>query len=58
MSFGFISLSGAVIVVLMLIPNIIYAIRCRGETNACTNRFMMFRRDRTQREEKGSCCCS
>lgn len=40
MEFGWINVFGAVIVVLMLVPNIIYAIRNKGEKNLCTNRFM------------------
>ena len=40
MEFGWINLFGAIIVVLMLIPNIIYALRSRGEQNRCTNRPM------------------
>ena len=40
MEFGWINVFGAVIVVLMLIPNIVYAIKNKGEKNLCTNRFM------------------
>ena len=40
MEFGWINVFGAVIVILMLIPNIIYAIRNRDEKNKCTNRLM------------------
>ena len=40
MEFGWINVFGAVIVVLMLIPNIVYAIQNKGEKNLCTNRFM------------------
>ena len=40
MEFGWINIFGAVIVILMLIPNIVYAIKNRGEKNLCTNRFM------------------
>ena len=40
MKFGWINLFGAVIVVLMLVPNIVYAIKNKGEQNRCTNRFM------------------
>ena len=40
MEFGWISVFGAVIVILMMIPNIIYAIRNKDEKNQCTNRFM------------------
>lgn len=40
MQFGWINVFGAVIVVLMLIPNIVYAIKNRDEKNLCTNRVM------------------
>ena len=40
MEFGWINVFGAIIVVLMLIPNIIYALKNKGEKNRCTNRFM------------------
>lgn len=40
MKFGWINGFGAAIVVLMLIPNILYARRNKGETNRCTNRLM------------------
>ena len=40
MEFGWINVFGAVIVVLMLIPNIVYAIKNKGEKNLCANRFM------------------
>ena len=40
MKFGWINLFGAGIVVLMLIPNIVYAIQNKGEQNRCTNRAM------------------
>ena len=40
MEFGWINVFGAVIVVLMLIPNIVYALKNKGEKNLCTNRFM------------------
>ena len=40
MKFGWINVFGAVIVVLMLIPNIVYATRYRDEKNLCTNRVM------------------
>ena len=40
MEFGWINLFGMVIVILMLIPNIIYAVRNKHEKNFCTNRFM------------------
>ena len=40
MKFGWINLSGAVIVILMIIPNIIYALRNKNKKNICTNRIM------------------
>lgn len=40
MEFGWINVFGAVIVVLMLIPNIIYALKNKDEKNNCTNQFM------------------
>ena len=40
MEFGWINIFGAVIVILMLIPNIVYAIKNKGEKNLCTNQFM------------------
>ena len=40
MKFGWINAFGAVIVVLMLIPNIVYAIKNKGNKNLCTNKFM------------------
>ena len=40
MEFGWINVFGAVIVVLMLIPNIVYALKNKGEKNLCANRFM------------------
>jgi len=40
MEFGWINVFGAIIVILMLIPNIVYAIKNRSEKNLCTNRFM------------------
>lgn len=40
MKFGWINVFGAVIVVLMLIPNIIYAIKNKEEQNRCPNRVM------------------
>ena len=40
MEFGWINLFGAGIVILMMVPNIVYAIRNRDEKNLCTNRFM------------------
>ena len=40
MKFGWINVFGAVIVALLLVPNIIYAIRNKDEKNLCTNRLM------------------
>ena len=40
MSFGWINVFGAIIVVLMLVPNVVYALKNRGEENRCTNRWM------------------
>ena len=40
MKFGWINVFGAVIVILMLIPNIIYALKNKDEKNHCTNQFM------------------
>lgn len=40
MEFGWVNLAGACIVILMLIPNIVYALRNKDEKNLCTNRFM------------------
>ena len=40
MKFGWINVFGAVVVVLMLIPNIVYAIKNKDEKNLCTNRLM------------------
>ena len=40
MKFGWISVFGAIIAVLMLIPNIAYAITNKNEKNRCENRFM------------------
>ncbi|MBQ5951606.1 MAG: hypothetical protein IJL66_05650 [Lachnospiraceae bacterium] len=40
MEFGTISFFGAVIVVLMLIPNVVYAVKNKGSQNLCTNRVM------------------
>ena len=40
MKFGWINIFGAIIVILMLIPNIVYAVKNRNEKNLCTNRFM------------------
>ncbi len=41
MEFGWINVWGAVIVVLMLIPNIVYAIKFKGENSRCHNRFLI-----------------
>ena len=40
MDFGWINIFGAIIVVLMLIPNIVYAIKNKGESNLFTNKLM------------------
>ena len=40
MKFGWINLWGAGIVLLMLIPNVLYAIKNKGERNLCSNRLM------------------
>ena len=40
MKFGWINVFGAGIVVLLMIPNIIYALKNRDEKNLCTNKFM------------------
>ncbi len=40
MEFGWINLFGGVLVLLMLIPNIVYALKNREEQNLCTNRLM------------------
>ena len=40
MKFGWINVFGAAIVVLMLPPNLVYALRNKGEKNRCANRFM------------------
>lgn len=40
MEFGWINLFGAIIVALMLIPNIVYALRRRGRQNRCKSRLM------------------
>ena len=37
MEFGWINLFGAVIVIVMMIPNVVYAIRNKEEKNLCTN---------------------
>ena len=51
MEFGWINIFGAIIVILMLIPNIIYGITNKDEKNICTNRFM------TIAEQIGSYAC-
>ena len=40
MKFGWINVVGAIIVILMLIPNIIYAIKNKEEKNLCDDRLM------------------
>ena len=40
MKFGWINLFGAVIVMLILIPNIVYAIKNKNEQNLCKNKLM------------------
>ena len=40
MEFGWINVFGAVIVVLMLIPNIVYALKNKDKKNDCTNQLM------------------
>ncbi len=40
MEFGWLNIFGACIVVLMLVPNIVYALRNKGEGNLCKNKFM------------------
>ena len=40
MEFGWINVFGACIVILMMIPNIIYAVRNKDEKNLCTNQLM------------------
>lgn len=40
MKFGWINVFGAATVVIMLIPNIVYALKNKDEKNLCTNRFM------------------
>ena len=51
MKFGWINVFGGIIVVLMLIPNIVYAVRNRDEKNLCTNRLM------NVIEQIGRCAC-
>jgi hypothetical protein len=38
--FGWINLFGAGVVILLLIPNIVYAVRNKDEKNLCSNRYM------------------
>ncbi len=40
MEFGWLNVFGACIVVLMLVPNIVYALRHKNVGNLCTNSFM------------------
>ena len=40
MEFGWINLFGAGIVILILIPNIVYAVKNKNEKNPCANRWM------------------
>ena len=40
MEFGWINLFGAGFVILLLIPNIVYALKNRGEKNLCDDRAM------------------
>ena len=40
MEFGWINLFGGIIVILMLIPNIVYALQNRDEQNLCANKLM------------------
>ena len=40
MKFGFINLCGAIAVAVMLIPNVVYALKYRDEKNLCTNKAM------------------
>lgn len=42
MKFGWINLSGAVIVIAMLVPNLLYAIKNRNFSNKCTNKVLNF----------------
>ncbi len=39
-SFGWFNLFGLILVVLLLIPNIVYALKVKGQPNKCQNRFM------------------
>ncbi len=40
MEFGWLNLFGLIIIVLILIPNIIYALRNKNQQNKCKNMFM------------------
>ncbi len=40
MEFGWINVFGAVIVVFLMVPNVVYAIRNKDEKNLCTNQYM------------------
>ena len=40
MKFGWINIFGAVFVIMLIIPNILYAIKNKSEKNLCKNRFM------------------
>ena len=40
MEFGWINVFGAVTVLLLLLPNIVYAVKYKGEKNLCKNRLM------------------
>ena len=40
MEFGPINLAGGILVALILVPNIIYALRNPGAENKCTNQWM------------------
>ena len=40
MEFGWLNVFGAGIVILMLVPNVVYALRHREEENLCTNKLM------------------
>lgn len=40
MEFGWINIFGAIIVAVMLIPNMVYAVRNKDERNLCTNKGM------------------
>lgn len=39
-NFGWVNIFGLITVILLLLPNIIYAIKHKGERNLCENRFM------------------